>query len=174
MSEARKDDRHAPVAKPLANVMENRIVRRAHHRPDWSVSDAWTALDPRYRRALIRCIDPVGKPRPSHDHVVPAEHFTLFMEVFPPGCEGGLHQHPDGEEVYVVLEGDGVRLKFQDGEDTYETRLGKHDVASVPPGMFRVVCNDGPGDALVLVVFGSGHPEKATLAPHHPMAEVPR
>lgn len=174
MSKALKDAPAAAAASSLATAVEGRIVRRANHRPDWSVSDAWTAIDPRYRRALIRCIDPVGKPGPSHDRVVPAEHFTLFMEVFPHGCEGGLHQHPDGEEVYMVLEGEGVRLKFQDGEDTYETRLGKHDVASVPPGMFRVVCNDGPGDALVLVVFGSGHPEKATLAAHHPMANVPR
>ena len=164
----------SPPERSLADAVERRIVRKGANAPDWSVSHAWASLDPRYRRAIVRCIDPAGDLGAAGEAVIPAEHFTLFMEVFPPGCEGGLHQHPDAEEVYVVLEGQGVHLRFQDGERRYVTRLQRYDVASVPAGLFRVVCNDGPDDALVMVIFGSGRPQKAEIEPHHPMANVAR
>ena len=162
------------TASTLAEGIERRIVRRGANAPDWSVSKAWSSLDPRYRRALVRCVDAAGPVGAAGEAVIPAEHFTLFMEVFPPGCEGGLHQHPDAEEVYVVLEGDGVRLAVQQGDERYETPLARHDVASVPAGLFRVIRNEGPGDALVMVVFGSGRPVKAVIEPRHPMARVAR
>jgi quercetin dioxygenase-like cupin family protein len=165
-------DAATPTGASLRERIESRIVRSARHAPDWSVSHTWAAVDPKYRRALIRCIDPSGAVGAAGEQVIPAEHFTLFMETFPPGCEGGLHTHPDAEEVYVVLEGQGVRLRFECNGETYETQLHRHDVASVPPGLFRVVVNDGPDDALVLVVFGSGRPEKARLSPTHPLANL--
>ena len=161
-----------PPGAELGPWIESRIVRRAAQQPDWSVSQAWAAADPRYRRGLVRCIDPAGDVGAAGEHVVPAEHFTLFMERFPPGCEGGLHTHPDAEEVYVVLEGDGVKLRFADHGHIHETPLHRHDVASVPPGLFRVVVNEGPDEALLLVVFGSGRPEKARLSSDHPMASL--
>lgn len=161
----------APPAPPLHDVVEACIVRAAGRTPDWSVSAAWAAADPRYRRGLLRCIDAAVA---AGEHTIPAGHFTLFMEAFPPGCEGGLHAHPDAEEAYVVLEGQGVRLRCERAGEVHDTRLARHDVACVPAGLYRVVINDGPDDALVLVVFGSGRPEKSQLSPTHPMAKLPR
>jgi hypothetical protein len=40
--------------------------------------------------------------------------------------------------------------------------------------VFRVIANRGAAEALVMVVFGSPRPEKALVAPSHPMAGVAR
>ena len=160
-------------ATTLAAKVEARIVRRRAHAPDWSVSKAWSSIDPRYRRALVRCIAPASDARKASDALT-AEHFTLFMEVFPPGTEGGLHRHPDAEEAYIVLEGDGVRLKVFDEVETYETALERLDVALVPTDVYRVIRNEGPDEALVMVVLGSGEPKPAKIEPGHPMANVAR
>jgi mannose-6-phosphate isomerase-like protein (cupin superfamily) len=158
----------------LAAWLERRIVRHAAARPDWNVSKAWAEVDAKYRRGLVRCIDAAGPVGAAGEAVVPAEHFTLIMEVFPPGCEGGLHAHPDAEEAYVVLEGDGVVLKVERDGSACETPLRRHDVASVPAGVFRVIMNRGASDALVMVVLGSGRPQKASLSPTHPLASLAR
>lgn len=156
--------------EPLDAWLQSRVLRHANASPDFAVSKAWSALDPRYRRGLIRRI---GEPAAA-GATLAAGHFTMFMEVFPPGCEGGLHAHPDAEEVYVVLEGDGVVLAVECDGERSETSLERHDVAVIPPGVYRVIANRGSSDALVLVVFGSPRPQKASIAPSHPMAGVAR
>lgn len=65
----------------------------------------------------------------------------------PPGASVGPHDHPGGEEVYVLLSGSGVV-----SVDGQESRVRAWDVVINPPGSTHALRNDGQ-DALEFVVF---------------------
>ena len=67
--------------------------------------------------------------------------------VLPPGTSIGRHTHGRNEEVYLVLEGDG--LMFRDGE---EFRVRSGSVIYNRPGGTHGLVNDGEGPLRLFVV----------------------
>lgn len=141
----------------LASVMDARVAR-GNRQPNWSVSDAWADIDPTYRRAMIPYVGRGGGP-------VAADNVTFFLEIFPPGCRGGLHAHPDGEEMYFVLQGEGVCITCELGDDQWSILMSRGDLVSIPAGVMRQLVNTGNEDAHIAVIFGSGNPQQAVLSP---------
>jgi quercetin dioxygenase-like cupin family protein len=56
------------------------------------------------------------------DHMLGAQHLTLFMVEFQPGGEGNIHDHPF-EESYVLLTGEAEAIL--DGK-TYHVKAGDY------------------------------------------------
>lgn len=144
----------------LTRTMDDRVARGGD-RVDWSVSHAWAAQDPAYRRGMMAYVGRGGGR-------VKAENVTFFLEAFPPGCRGGLHAHTDAEEIYFILEGSDIRVDCEDGDETWSVVLQAGDLVSIPPNVMRQLFNEGEREARVAVIFGSGTPEKAVLSPRNP------
>jgi len=77
------------------------------------------------------------------------EHLFAGLNCFTPGQEHKAHTHPDQDKLYVVLEGQGEALV---GEQTGLLEPG--DVVLAPAGVAHSMRNPGPGNLVVLVVFG--------------------
>jgi quercetin dioxygenase-like cupin family protein len=71
---------------------------------------------------------------------------------------GHRHEHPDAEEVYVVIAGSG-RMKLDD--DVIE--LGRLDAVRVPPAVTRAF-EAGP-DGLEVIAFGPHHEGDGEVLP---------
>ena len=84
-----------------------------------------------------------------------------------------MHVHRDVEEVFFTLKGSIKLFLEQDGKQ-YVTRLGERDLVSIPPGVYRGLCNTGQEEALLLVMLGSGKPQIPTYPDDHPLASLKR
>lgn len=80
------------------------------------------------------------------DDFVGTWHFVDYA-VLPPGSSIGRHRHGADEELYLILEGEG--LMTVDGE---EHRVGKGDLILNRPGGEHGLVNDGDGDLAIFVV----------------------
>ena len=67
------------------------------------------------------------------------------MTVIPPGCSIGSHNHGNEEEIYLVMEGQGIA-----DLDGQQQRVKKGDVMLNVPGGTHGLINDQPED---LVIF---------------------
>lgn len=85
------------------------------------------------------------------------------LTVVPPGCRAGyFHNHRVGEEMFMVLSGEGM-LRF--GEQDYPLRAG--DVIACPPGGREVahqISNTGSSE-LKLFALGTREPQEVVEFP---------
>lgn len=153
--------------------MDSRVARLRTRSYDWDVLKFQADHDPRYRRAQMRYVGSGGTGKGADGNTVPAEHFTFSTMVLPPGCEGPPHIHTDVEEVFFMLRG-SIRLTVRDGDREWETVLGERDLASVPPGVYRGLVNEGDEEALMCVMLGSARPVVPSYPPDHPLASIKR
>jgi len=65
---------------------------------------------------------------------------SLAEARLPPGQSTVGHHHLQTEEIYYVLEGQGL---MQVGEETRAVATG--DAIAIPPGAFHQITNTGPG-----------------------------
>jgi mannose-6-phosphate isomerase-like protein (cupin superfamily) len=76
-----------------------------------------------------------------------SRHLDYRISMYQPMARVALHKHKVQEQVYHVLEGEGL---FEFGD---ERRLvGKHDVMFIPPGVEHAITNTGLGNLVFLVV----------------------
>ena len=67
--------------------------------------------------------------------------------VVPPGSTIGFHRHGDNEEMYIVLEGNGL-MKVEDDD----VRVKKGDMILNPRGGSHGLVNDSSGNIDILVI----------------------
>ena len=72
--------------------------------------------------------------------------------VLPSGISTGWHYHDVQEELYFVHQG-RIRMTFGNGD---EQELGPGGLARVSPATHRMITSIGEGDAVYVVVGGSG------------------
>ena len=67
-----------------------------------------------------------------------AANQSLAEATLPPGAATEPHRHPRTEEIYYILEGEGLmRL----GDES--CRVGLGDAIAIPPGTLHQIVNDG-------------------------------
>ena len=76
-----------------------------------------------------------------------ARHLDYRISMYQPMAYVKLHKHKVQEQVYHVLEGEGL---MQIGGKTHVVR--KHDVIFLPPGIEHDIANTGLVDLVFLVV----------------------
>ena len=174
VQETQPDDVVIPDGKSLADWVESRVARRSTRTLDWNALKFQADFDPKYKRAQMRYVGTGATGVANDSNTVPAEHFTFSTMVLPAGCEGPLHLHTDAEEVFFILRGDRVRIMVEHKGERYDTMLGKRDLISVPPGVYRGLVNEGEEEALMIVIVGSLKPETPSYPPDHPLSKVKR
>ena len=75
------------------------------------------------------------------------ERALLDLYCVAPGQTQKAHTHGDQDKIYVVLEG-RARISVGGSEET----LGPWEAVIAPAGIEHGLVNDGPADALILVV----------------------
>ena len=66
----------------------------------------------------------------------------VFIVVLEPGEAPPLHKHPDTEQVFHMLQGEGeLRVGDEDGDSSYRVKPG--DVVRIPPDTWHRIINDG-------------------------------
>lgn len=98
---------------------------------------------------------------------------TMFISVMPPGQGPCLHSHNNTYETFMVLEG---TIEYHVGEPIEHTAtLGKWDVLSVPPRVYRSFRNVGTTDAVQLtVISGPANERDDVTCPHSVAAGLAR
>jgi mannose-6-phosphate isomerase-like protein (cupin superfamily) len=83
-----------------------------------------------------------------------AEGALRFVDltVVPPGASIGLHRHGDDEEIYVIIDGEGLMTV-----DGVATRVGAGDVVLNDPGGSHGLENDGTVPLRLVVVDVDAH-----------------
>jgi quercetin dioxygenase-like cupin family protein len=84
-----------------------------------------------------------------------SDALTVGRCVLRPGHENPRHQHPNCDEVLVVLAG-RIRHTLACGEDA---EMGPGDTISIPAGMVHRALNIGGDDAVLLIAFTSARRE---------------
>lgn len=174
LKETMPDDVRIPDGKTLGEWVESRVARLESRKLDWDALKFQADFDPKYKRAQMRYVGTGATGVSSDSNAVPAEHFTFSTMVLPAGCEGPLHLHTDAEEVFFILRGERVRIMVEHKGERYDTILGNRDLISVPAGVYRGLVNEGPDEALMIVIVGSLKPETPTYPPDHPLSKVKR
>jgi mannose-6-phosphate isomerase-like protein (cupin superfamily) len=78
-----------------------------------------------------------------------SRNLTVTWVDVPPGAEQRAHSHPDSEQVYVIVRGQGRMSVAGDFED-----VGEGDLVFIPPATNHAIVNDGTED-LVYVTAAS-------------------
>jgi mannose-6-phosphate isomerase-like protein (cupin superfamily) len=76
-----------------------------------------------------------------------SQHIDYRISMYQPMAHVALHSHKVQEQIYHVLEGEG--LMEVDGERRV---VRKHDVIFLPPGISHSIANSGLVDLVFLVV----------------------
>jgi mannose-6-phosphate isomerase-like protein (cupin superfamily) len=76
-----------------------------------------------------------------------SKHIDYRISMYQPMAYVELHKHKVQEQVYHVLEGEGL---FEFGDE--RRVVGKHDVMFIPPGVEHAITNTGLGNLVFLVV----------------------
>ena len=88
----------------------------------------------------------LSKPLVNPDNAG-ARHLDYRISMYQPMAYVKLHKHKVQEQIYHVLEGEGL---MQIGADTRVVR--RHDVIYLPPGVEHSISNSGLVDLVFLVV----------------------
>ena len=88
----------------------------------------------------------LSKPLINPDNSA-ARHLDYRISMYQPMAYVKVHQHTVQEQVYHVIEGEG--LMHIDGEDRV---VRKHDFIFLPPGVDHSISNTGLVDLVFLVV----------------------
>ena len=159
---------------PTAEELDSRIARFDRLQPMSTAKELeWTgqdAIDIIFARKLMPVIledrkNPFGNVAP----VFGAGGITMFISVLPPGQGPCLHSHNDTFETFMVLEG---TIEYEIGEPvTHRRTLGKWDVLSVPPRIYRGFRNVGTSDAVQLTVISGLNESRDDVSMPHSIAE---
>jgi mannose-6-phosphate isomerase-like protein (cupin superfamily) len=82
-----------------------------------------------------------------HPDTTGSRHIDHRISAYQPRAHVALHSHKVQEQVYHVLDGEGL---MQIGETTRVVR--KHDVIFLPPGVPHALSNTGLVDLVFLVI----------------------
>ncbi len=92
--------------------------------------EIWIGLDtPGFRRKVFRLVD---------KELVHSEHIAAGLTIFEPGESSSWHNHPESEEIDIIVHGhgdlvdDGVRTPFSEGDWMF-----------IPTGVFHRHINNG-------------------------------
>jgi oxalate decarboxylase/phosphoglucose isomerase-like protein (cupin superfamily) len=150
-----------PRPPELEGVSIDEILRRSVGRfrdkaPDWNAFE--DARHEGYKRAQHRFIGGGGSGKHGDPTVIPPRGFTLSIMFVPPGQGNAAHTH-EVEEVFFVL--DGFLTVFMEDETgkRVETRLGKWECISCPPGVIHGYVNDSLEPVYFQVMLGRAKPE---------------
>ncbi|MCW5967637.1 MAG: cupin domain-containing protein [Blastocatellales bacterium] len=75
---------------------------------------------------------------------------SLAEELLPPGCSVSLHHHRVIEEIYYILEGEGVmridneQSQVAAGDAVYIPRNSRHTLTNTGAGVMRLLLVCGP------------------------------
>lgn len=83
---------------------------------------------------------------------------TLAEARLPPGTSTIPHHHVKTEEIYYILEGQGV---MRVGEET--SPVGPGDAIAIPPGAEHQLTNPGPGQLRLLCCCAPGYEHDDTI-----------
>lgn len=82
------------------------------------------------------------------DELAGSEQFVGGLATFPPGMEAPFHDHPDAEEINIVLEGEGV---FTTPDGDRPVRKGEWQF--VPKGVKHAHRNTGSGPFVIVWLY---------------------
>jgi quercetin dioxygenase-like cupin family protein len=68
----------------------------------------------------------------------------VFVVDLEPGEAPPLHIHPDTEQIFYMLQGEGELRVGDEGRDSYRVKPG--DVVRIPPATWHRIINDGAID----------------------------
>jgi len=81
------------------------------------------------------------------------KHLRFSVGYFDPGQGLDLHIHPESEEVYYIIEGQGT---VYIGKEKAATRVERHAAVYIPPGTVHGIRNTGTGKLLVGFMVAPG------------------
>jgi len=144
------------VGVSLKEILRRHVGRFGEKTPDWNAFE--DAKIEGYRRAQHRFIGAGGSGKHGDLTVIPARGFTLSIMYVDPGQGNAAHTH-EVEECFFVL--DGALTVFVEDEqgNREETRLGKWECISCPPGVIHGYVNEGPGPVYFQTMLGRGRPD---------------
>lgn len=162
------------ITTPTGEELAGRIARYQQLKPMSTSTDlAWVplgAMDIVYARQILPMIledgkNPFGRTAP----IIGAGGLTMYVSVLPPGQGPCLHSHNNTYETFMVLEGE---IEYQIGDPvTHRVTLGKYDVLSCPPKVYRGFTNVGPGTAIQLtVITGESEGKRDDVSMPHSIA----
>ena len=100
---------------------------------------AWEELPGHHGGALSKLL--------VHPDTVGARHIDHRISAYQPRAHVAMHAHRVQEQVYHVLEGEGL-MEIGDGRRV----VRRHDVIFIPPGVRHAISNTGLTDLVFLVV----------------------
>jgi mannose-6-phosphate isomerase-like protein (cupin superfamily) len=80
------------------------------------------------------------------------ERCSLAEEILPPGASVGVHFHRETEEIYYVVDGNGMMLVGDESTD-----VGPGDAILIPREQPHSLKNTGNRDMRILLVCGPAH-----------------
>ena len=150
-----------PVVEYTKENFELHIQSLSKKEWDWTTFQGQGEYDKEMERAQIRMVG--GSITGVHDEpgTVPANHFTVSFMNVPPGNNVPSHGHPDAEEGFFILEGEGIGWwENPDTGERFEAKLGKHDLIMSPAHVMHGLKNTGSENLIVQVLIGAQRPEK--------------
>ena len=150
-----------PRPPELEGVAIEEILRRTVGRfrdktPDWNAFE--DAKHEGYKRAQHRFIGGGGSGKHGDPNAIPPRGFTLSIMFVPPGQGNAAHTH-EVEEVFFVLDGFLTVFLEDEAGKRVETRLGKWECISCPPGVIHGYVNDRLEPVYFQVMLGRAKPE---------------
>ena len=148
----------------LQDRIDQRVARFADRREDWTVFGFETQKDPKYARAQRRYIGASGSVDHSNDRRGGLEPtaFTMSIQSMPAGNRIPVHCH-ETEETFFIL-GGACLIRFFDGNETAELRLGKWDLIACPPSVDHEIINDGDETCHVQTLLSKAQPLRPQYA----------
>ena len=110
--------------------METKIIK-----PFKDAEEIWLGLDtPGYRRKVFRLID---------NKLVGSEHIVAGLTIFDPGEASSYHNHPDSEEVDIILKGRCKAIWGSENEEEHSAEMDENDFMTIGKGVFHKHINIG-------------------------------
>lgn len=153
--------RPAPAIEYTRENLERHVQRLNDKEWDWTTFASQSEIDKNLERAQIRMVG--GSITGVHDgpDVIPPDHFTVSFMNVPPGNTVPSHGHPDVEEAFFILEGEGIGWwENPETREVLEAKLGKFDLIMSPANVMHGLKNTGDTDLIVQVLIGSKTPQK--------------
>jgi putative monooxygenase len=110
--------------------VETKIIK-----PFKDAEEIWLGLDtPGYRRKVFRLID---------NKLVGSEHIVAGLTIFDPGEASSYHNHPDSEEVDIILKGRCKAIWGSENEEEHSAEMDENDFMTIGKGVFHKHVNIG-------------------------------
>ncbi len=93
----------------------------------------------------------------SEPRVTGAERFSTGIVTLEPGKGHLRHNHPGVEEILYVLEGEGIQMVDDGGEEKRAVKAGV--LIHIPADVYHSTVNTGRGPMRILAVYSPPGPE---------------